>query len=59
MANLTLNLFNLGCASRRDIILRRSEDGEKAIIYYDGHVYHADWKRFGVDNFTAELTVVE
>lgn len=59
MATIVLNLFSLGCASRRDIILRRSEDGNKAVIYYDGHVYQADWKRFSLDNFKAELTVIE
>lgn len=58
MANLTLTLYSLGCSSRRDIILRRSDDDKTAIIRYDGHLYSADWKRFSVENFTCPLSLI-
>ena len=59
MANLTLTLYSLGCSSRRDIILRRSDDDKTAIIRYDGHLYSADWKRFSIENFTCPLSLID
>ena len=59
MASITLTLFTLGCSSRRDIVLRRSDDNKTAIIRYDGHLYSADWKRFSIENFTCPLSLID
>ena len=59
MATLTLNLFNLGARSRSEITLRRSEDGSTALISFGGHCYTADWERFGRENFTCPLDLVD
>ena len=59
MANLTLNLFALGCKSRADIVLHRDEcDSNIAFIKYNGHTYMTDWKRFAIDNFECPLTLI-
>lgn len=59
MANLTLNLFALGCKSRSEIILRRDAMDESiAFIKYNGHTYSADWKRFSIENFQCPLTLI-
>lgn len=59
MANLALTLFTLGCSSRKDIILRRSDDDKTALIRYGGHLYSADWHRFLIDNFTCPLSLID
>ena len=59
MANLTLTLFTLGCSSRKDIILRRSDDDTTALIRFNGHLYAAPWKRFSLDNFTCPLSLID
>ena len=59
MANLTLTLFTLGCSSRKDIILRRSDDDTTALIRFDGHLYSADWKQFALDNVTCPLSLID
>ena len=59
MANLTLTLFTLGCSSRKDIVLRRSDDDKTALIRFNGHLYSADWRRFALDNFTCPLSLID
>lgn len=59
MSTLNLTLYTLGCTSRRDIVLRRSEDNETALIRYAGHLYAAPWKRFSVENFTCPLSLID
>ena len=52
-------LFTLGCHSRSEIILRRSDDDTTALIRFNGHLYAADWKRFSVENFTCPLSLID
>lgn len=52
-------LFTLGCHSRSEIILRRSDDDKTALIRFNGHLYSADWKRFSVENFTCPLSLID
>lgn len=59
MAGITLTLYTLGCSSRKDIVLRRSDDDTTALIRYAGHLYAADWKRFSLDNFTCPLSLID
>lgn len=59
MASINLTLFTLGCHSRSEIILRRSDDDKTALIRYNGHLYSADWKRFSVENFTCPLSLID
>ena len=59
MANLTLTLFTLGCSSRKDIVLRRSDDDKTALIRFNGHLYSADWRQFALDNFTCPLSLID
>lgn len=59
MASTNLTLFTLGCSSRKDIILRRSDDDTTALIRYNGHLYAAPWKRFSLDNFTCPLSLID
>ena len=52
-------LFTLGCRSRSEILLRRSDDDTTALIRFNGHLYSADWKRFSVENFTCPLSLID
>lgn len=52
-------LFTLGCHSRKDIVLRRSDDDTTALIRFNGHLYAAPWKRFSVENFTCPLSLID
>ena len=59
MASINLTLFTLGCHSRSEIILRRSDDDTTALIRFDGHLYSADWRQFALDNFTCPLSLID
>lgn len=59
MSTLNLTLYTLGCSSRKDIILRRSDDDTTALIRFNGHLYSADWRQFALDNFTCPLSLID
>ena len=52
-------LFTLGCHSRSEIILRRSDDDTPALIRFNGHLCASPWKRFSVENFTCPLSLID